>query len=448
MKSGKRLREDGDRILGAALRAVDPEAAVCRFVRRRGELLRVHDRSYRLGEFRNVWLIGAGKAAGPMARALEGILGRALRGGILVTKYGHGLPLAVTETLEAGHPLPDQNSLAAGERIAHFARAQAGRGDLVICLLSGGASALLMAPAPGLDWRDKLGATELLLKSGADIREMNAVRKHLSMLKGGGLARLLAHVRVIALVLSDVVGDALDTIASGPLAPDPTTFGECLEILERRGIASSMPAPVMERLRLGASGAIPETPKPGDPVFRNIAHVIVGNNALACTAAAREARRIGYRPLVLTSRAAGDTAECARFHMSIVQEIVSEGRPVRPPACLISGGETTVRVTGSGAGGRNQEFVLHCVRPLSSLPAPCLVSSIGTDGTDGPTDAAGAAADNTTLARSLRHGAHFLDECLRNNDSHRFFGILGDRIVTGPTRTNVMDLRVILIGPR
>jgi hydroxypyruvate reductase len=433
MKTGSLLRSDAAGIWAAALRAVEPEVAVRKFVRVRANALLVQGRRYDLGRFENIWVVGAGKAAGPMARAVERILGKALKGGILVTKYGHGLPLKKLELLEAGHPLPDANSLAAGERVAEFARTVVGPRDLVICLLSGGGSSLLLAPAPGLDWRDKLRCTELMLKSGAGIHETNAVRKHLSALKGGGLARLLASIPVISLILSDVVGDALDTIASGPLAPDPTTFEECLDIMQRFGIVDLIPPPVLRRLREGAAARIAETPKPGDPIFRKNLDVIVGNNTRACSAAAREARRLGYHTIVLTSRNTGDTGESARFHMSIVQEIVLEGRPLRRPACLISGG------------GRNQEFVLRCVRQLAHLPAACLVASLGTDGTDGPTDAAGAVADNTSLMRSIRYGSRFLDECLRNNDSYRFFRRLSDLIVTGPTRTNVMDLHVILV---
>lgn len=448
MKTGTLLRSDAALIWAAALRAVEPEAAVRRFVKVRANALLVQGRRYDLGKFENIWVVGAGKAAGPMARALEKILGKALKGGILVTKHGHGLPLKKLELLEAGHPLPDANSLAAGQRIAAFARTVVGPRDLVICLLSGGGSSLLLAPAPGLDWRDKLKCTEILLKSGAGIHEMNAVRKHLSALKGGGLARLLASTPVVSLILSDVVGDALDTIASGPLAPDPTTFEECLDVVRRFGIAELVPPPVLHRLREGAAARIAETPKPGDPVFRRNLDLIVGSNSQACTAAAREARRLGYHTMVLTSRNAGDTGESARFHMSIVQEIVLEGRPLRRPACLISGGETTVKVTGSGMGGRNQEFVLHCVRQLARLPAPCLLASLATDGTDGPTDAAGAVADNTSLMRAIRYGSGFLDECLANNDSYRFFQRLTDLIITGPTRTNVMDLHVILAGAR
>ena len=446
MKSQRLLRSDAASIWSEALRAVDPEAAVVQHVKRKGHELRVAGKLYDLRKVRKIWALGAGKAAAPMASALEKVLGRHLAGGILVTKYGHGLPMKVLELLQAGHPLPDANGVTAGLRIRHLAESQIEPGDMVFCLLSGGGSALLVAPAPEISLEDKLCCTQLLLSSGATIHEINAIRKHLSTLKGGQLARLLGRVPVVSLILSDVVGDDLDTIASGPLVPDRSTFRDCQEILERLRIAHKVPASVRRRIDEGAKGRIPETPKPGDPIFRNKQNVIVANNSTACAAAARKARRMGYHAMVLTSRLEGDTGECARVHMAIVQEIVLEGRPLKRPACLLSGGETTVQILGKGKGGRNQEFALHCARPLAVLPAPCVVACLGTDGTDGPTDAAGAFSDNSTLTRALKFGPGFLKESLENNDSYRFFQRLGDLIITGPTRTNVMDLHIILIG--
>jgi glycerate 2-kinase len=298
----------------------------------------------------------------------------------------------------------------------------------------------------GITLKDKLICTKLLLNGGADIHELNAVRKHLSDLKGGGLARLLAPTRAVSLVLSDVVGDDLGTIASGPTAPDATTYGECLDIFRRLRLLNRVPPVVRRRFELGAAGEIAETPKKGDPVFARNRSCIIASSAQACTAAEQAARRLGYYALVMTSRLEGDNGEAARFHMSVANEIVLHRRPLRRPACIISGGETTVKVTGTGKGGRNQEFVLHCVKTLSQMSAPCVVASLGTDGTDGPTDAAGAIADNTTLFRSTRHGSSLLGESMRNNDSYHFFKALGDLIITGPTRTNVMDLHIVLVG--
>jgi glycerate 2-kinase len=446
MKSPRRLRSDIARICRAALRAVEPGAAVAKSVKRDGAALTAGTRQVDLDAVRHIWILGAGKAAAPMARALERILGDRLTGGMLATKYGHGLPLRKVELIEAGHPLPDANSIAAAQRVIQMAESRIARGDLVFCLLSGGGSALLAAPAPGISLEDKLACTQLLLNSGAAIHEINAIRKHLSLLKGGGLARLLAGIPVISLILSDVVGDDLDAIASGPLVPDSTTFAQCAGILRRLKIEKAMPPAIRKRLAAGAAGEVPENPKSGDPIFRRKSHVMVGSNAQACAAAAAMARRLGYRTLVLTSQLEGDTAAAAHFHLNIVKEIAAHDRPLHRPACLISGGETTVHVQGKGRGGRNQEFALHCVRGCAGLAAPCIAAALATDGTDGPTPAAGALVDNTTLARSAEAGAGFLDDCLRDNNSFGFFERLGDQIVTGPTRTNVMDLHLFLVG--
>jgi glycerate 2-kinase len=446
VKSRRLLRSESARVWLAALHAVDPESAVRKHVKRRGRLLQIDRDCFDLEKTGNLWVLGAGKAAAPMGQALEKILGKYLAGGFLVTKYGHSLALKKIEIAEAGHPLPDANSLASGERIASLAKDRITSEDLVLCVLSGGASSLLAGPAPGITLEDKLACTRLLLNAGASIHELNAVRKHLSNLKGGGLARLLAPAKVISLILSDVVGDDVGTIASGPMAPDLTTFGDCIEIFQKRELLGQVPSAVRNRLELGAAGKIAETPKAADRIFRKCRNVVVGNSAQACTAAAQAARRMGYSAMVLSSRIEGDTGEAARLHMSVAEEIVFQNRPLRRPACIISGGETTVKVAGNGKGGRNQEFALHCARQLAQLPAPCVVASMGTDGTDGPTDAAGAIADSTTLLRSLKYGAGFLSESLKNNDSYTFFSRLGDLIVTGPTRTNVMDLRIIMVG--
>jgi glycerate 2-kinase len=446
MKSHGQLRADAARIWTSALRAVDPQSAIRVSVKRNGSTLQVKGRRYDLGAYRKVWVLGAGKAAAPMGLAIEKILGRFLTGGFLVTKYGHAMPLKKLQVMEAGHPLPDANSLASAAQIISLANGQICPDDLIVCLLSGGASSLLVSPAPGITLQDKLACTQLLLNSGADIHDLNAVRKHLSAIKGGWLARMLAPAKVISLILSDVVGDDVGTIASGPMTPDPSTFGDCIGILEKLQILEQVPRTVRERFELGAAGAILETPKGSDSAFNETETFIVASNAQACTASATAAKKLGYRALILTSRLNGDTGDAASLHMGIAEEIVFQRRPLRRPACIISGGETTVRVSGSGQGGRNQEFTLRCIQQLARLPAPCVVASLGTDGTDGPTDAAGAIADNTTLSRSIKFGAQFLKESMANNDSYRFFETLGDLIVTGPTRTNVMDLHILLVG--
>ncbi|MBN2318702.1 MAG: glycerate kinase [Acidobacteria bacterium] len=446
MKPLRVLRSDAANIWTAALQAVDPEAAVRKYVRRRKKILQVEQYRFDLDTIRNVWILGAGKAAAPMGKALEKILGKYLSGGFLTTKYEHGLALKKIDIMEAGHPLPDKNSLASAERIHSFVENRVEPGDLVICVFSGGASSLVVSPADGITLEDKLRCSEILMNAGASIHELNSVRKHLSRLKGGGLARLLSHAGVVVLALSDVVGDDIATIASGPSAPDPTTFSDCMEVFQKLGISDRIPPAVLTRMEQGCAGRLEETAKPGDPVFRGSRFLIVGNSALACTAALKAAKRMGYRSMVLTSRLEGDNESAARFHMGILKEVVQQDRPLRRPACIISGGETTVNIAGNGRGGRNQEFALHCVPYLAGLQAPALVASLGTDGTDGPTDAAGAVADNSTLTRSLKYGPSFLKESLGNNDSYTFFKRLGDLIITGPTRTNVMDLHIVLVG--
>jgi glycerate 2-kinase len=446
LKTQRILHSDVERIWTAALQSANPETAIRKIVKNKGAFLQIGRRRFYFDRFRKLWVLGAGKAAAAMGQSMEKVLGRHLAGGLLVTKYGHSLPLKKLKVFEASHPLPDKQSLEAASRISTFIDEQIESEDLVICLLSGGASALMVSPAEAISLADKLECTRLLMNSGADIFELNAVRKHLSKIKGGGLAQMLAPTPVVSLILSDVVGDDVGTIASGPLSPDSSTFRECLDILRKRNLLKKIPRPVLERFEAGAAGKILETPKASNPVFGKCESFVIGSNAQACTVAARTAKRLGYNVAVLTSRLEGDTAAAARFHGTIAEEIVSQQRPLRRPACILSGGETTVRVKGKGKGGRNQEFVLHCVRFLARMTVPCLVASVGTDGTDGPTDAAGAVADNSTFTRSLKISPDFLHASLRNNDSYEFFRRLQDLVITGPTRTNVMDIHIVLIG--
>ena len=310
--------------------------------------------------------------------------------------------------------------------------------DLIVCLISGGASALLPFPAPPVTLAEKQAVTRLLLHCGANIHEINCVRKHISRIKGGQLARLAYPATLVTLILSDVIGDDLDVIGSGPTAPDPTTFADARAILEKYRIWSKLPS-----VRQILSSATAETPKPGDKTFRKTQNVIVGSNALAVDAAAHEARRLGFHTLVLSTFLEGEAREVARVHASIAKEIRTSGRPVKPPACVISGGETTVTVRGRGRGGRNQEFALAAALAIAGLRDTVILSA-GTDGSDGPTVAAGAIADGTTIARAEALG-HSAAAFLANNDSYSFFDALGDLVKTGPTGTNVADMQVILV---
>ena len=423
-----RLRQHARSIFKAALAAADPYDAVVRNLER-----------VRYDRFRHIYVVGAGKAGASMARAAEHVLGRRITAGLLNVKYGHVARLRHIELNECGHPVPDERGVAGSIRITEIV-ARAGREDLVICLVSGGASALTPLPAEPITLEEKQATTRLLLACGANIHEINAVRKHISRFKGGQLARLAAPAAVHALLLSDVIGDNLDVIGSGPTAPDASTFARAAAIFDHYGIRDRVPASVRERIEAGIRGEIPETPKPGDPLFDRVRNVVVGSNRLALDAAAARARELGYRTLVLSSQIEGETREIARMHAAIAREIVDSGRPLKPPACIVTGGETTVTLKGQGLGGRNQEFVLAAAIDIAGLPATVVLSA-GTDGTDGPTDAAGAIADGDTLARKPDAAAY-----LAANDSYHYFEPLGDLLKTGPTHTNVADVRLLLVG--
>jgi hydroxypyruvate reductase len=437
------LRRHASEIFRAALRAADPVEAILRHVRLEGELLVVGKRRYRLADYDRVLVVGAGKAGAAMGRALERLLGRRIAGGWINVKYGHVAPLRRITLHECGHPVPDAAGVEGARRIAEIASG-AGERDLLMCVISGGASALMPLPAAPITLEEKQETTRLLLACGASIHEMNAVRKHLSSIKGGQLARLAWPATVVSLLLSDVIGDDLDVIGSGPTAPDASTFHQAKALLEKYAIWDRVPAAVRERIEQGLAGAVEETPKPGAPEFSRTQNLVVGSNRLAVDAAAVKARELGYRTMVLSTFVEGETREVARVHAAILKEVRASGRPLRPPACLISGGETTVTLRGEGLGGRNQEFVLAAAIDLDGYEKVAVLSG-GTDGTDGPTDAAGAVADGKTLARARQKG---LDAArhLAENDSYHFFDALGDLLKTGPTHTNVMDVRILLAG--
>jgi glycerate 2-kinase len=438
-----RLRRDALSIFHSALAAVDPEEAVRRHLQFEAGMLAVQDRRYDLNACARVLVVGAGKAVAPMAKALEDLLGDRIDTGLLVVKDGHGLPLKRIRIREAGHPVPDERGVAGTLEILNLLEG-AGERDLVICLISGGGSALLIAPSEGIRLADKQAATKNLLACGATIHEINTVRKHLSRAKGGQLARTAHPAAVLSLILSDVVGDDLDVIASGPTVPDRSSFQDALEILQRYEIWDRTPVAVRERLSQGAEGLLAETPKPGDPALQRSTQVLVGSCLGALTAAARSAERLGYRSLILSSKAEGEAREVAKTFAAVGKEILSSSHPLAPPACVLMGGETTVTLQGEGRGGRNQEFVLSAAIAFDGTH-PAVLLAGGTDGTDGPTDAAGAIADGFTIARARSLGMNPFD-FLKRSDSYHFFKPLEDLIVTGPTRTNVMDVYMMLVG--
>lgn len=422
-------RQHALEIFRAALAAADPERAILRHLRCDGGALTAGGRRYPLARFERVFVLGAGKAGAPMARAVQRLLGPRVTGGLIAVPDGSHVPMRRMELCPCGHPLPDRRGQRAASRILDLAR-QAGPRDLVICLISGGASALLPCPAGGLALDDKQRITSELLASGATIHELNTVRKHLSGIKGGRLAAAAYPATVLALILSDVVGDDLDVIGSGPTVPDRSTLDDARRVLRKYGV----------RVR---TGVLRETPKPGDREFRKVRNLIAGNNRQAVDAAARAARRLRYHTLVLSTSIQGEAREVAAVHAAVATEVLASGQPLRRPACILSGGETTVSVRGAGRGGRNQEFVLAALIALGGA-APVTIFSAGTDGIDGPTDAAGAIADSATFQRARRRGLNaraYLD----NNDSYRFFQRVNGLVKTGPTGTNVMDVRILLV---
>jgi len=436
MIPNRRLRSDALAIARSALRAADPVEAVKRHVSVRNDTLIAGKTRYPLSRFDRIFVIGAGKASAAMGQAIERLLGRRIHGGLVNVKYGHTAKLKRIELNECGHPVPDEAGVRGAERIAAIA-SEAGERDLVLCLISGGGSALLPAPAAPITLAEKQETTKLLLACGATIHEINPVRKHLSTLKGGQLARLAHPATVVTLMLSDVIGDNFDVIGSGPTAPDESTYATAVGVLRKYSILDKVPAAVRERLESGERGEIADTPKK----LERVQNLLVGSNRLAVDAARVKARELGYRTLILSTSIQGETRDVAGVHASIAREIRDSENPLKAPACVISGGETTVTIRGDGKGGRNQEFALAGAIEIAGL-RDVLLLSIGTDGNDGPTDAAGAWCDGTTLERSKLNAAEYLAA----NNSYAYFDALGDLIRTGPTNTNVMDVRLILVG--
>jgi hydroxypyruvate reductase len=434
-------------IFSKALSAVDPSRILKDGIRIEKDYLRIRieeesERIFDFNAFNRIFLVGTGKASNSMAQAIEEIFGDRITRGLITTKYGHRLPLKKTEIIESGHPIPDQNSYDGARKIESLLK-ESGLNDLVIFLLSGGGSALLTLPADEIDLKEKQEMTQLLLDCGAEINEINTIRKHISQIKGGWLAKWAYPSTVIGFILSDVVGDQLDVIGSGPTIPDSSTFEEAWQILEKYDLLNEISSSIQKHLRLGKGGKVEETPKPGDVVFKKVYNVLIGSNILALRAAEKEASSLGFNTFILSSSIVGETREAARFHTAIAKEVISSGNPIQKPACILSGGETTVTKEGNGLGGRNQEFALAGALEISGIERVVLLSG-GTDGTDGPTDAAGAVADHTTVRKAESMG---LDPkaYLKNNDAYPFFRSLGDLLITGPTHTNVMDVRIMLI---
>ncbi|MEZ4729893.1 MAG: DUF4147 domain-containing protein [Caldilineaceae bacterium] len=430
-------------VLEVALAAVDPYGAVLHVLQRQGEVLTVDNQTYDLAQFRRVFVIGAGKAGAPMTQAVEQVLGDRVTDGLVVVKTDHGGPTQQVAIAEASHPMPDEAGVAAGQQILALAR-EAGPEDLVIALLSGGGSALLVAPADGLTLADKQGMTNALLACGATINEINCLRKHCSAVKGGQLVRTVAPATLITLALSDVIGSPLDVIASGPTVPDASTWADAWAVVEKYDLAEKLPAAIVARLRTGLAGAIADTPKTDDPAFAKTQNVVVADNRVAAEAALVKARGVGYNALLLTTYVEGEAAQVAKVAVALAKEIRASGHPIAAPACLILGGETTVTLGANpGRGGRNQELALAAALALQTTPGVTLVS-LATDGTDGPTDSAGGLADCATVARGEAAGLNAADH-LRRHDAYGFLQVTNDLLRSGPTQTNVNDLIFVFV---
>lgn len=439
------LEAAAGRILDAALGAVDPGEAEQQHLRRDGDTLSCGPCRYDLRQIEHVYVTGAGKAGAAMLRAVVSILGSRLSGGVVAVKDGHagvsGAIPSCVDLLEASHPLPDERSVNAARQIADLA-AKAGPDDLLIVLLSGGGSSLITLPADGITLDDLRTTNDQLIKSGAAINEVNAVRKHLDRIKGGGLAGCAGGAPVVTLILSDVIGDALDVIASGPTTADISTFDQAMDVLQKYGLWAAVPVNVRRRLEDGAAGRLPETPKPGDPIFERVENIIIANNRMTVDAAGVQARREGFDVKIVAQPLSGEASQAGRA-LSLLAKQARQDAATARTVCVIAGGETTVTVRGRGLGGRNQELALAAVPPLADVPGALLVT-LATDGGDGNSPAAGAVVRSDTLARAVSLGLDPLTS-LENNDSYTFFHALGDAIVTGPTLTNVNDLAVVLL---
>jgi len=450
--------QDLTSIFSAGLTRVDPYAMIKSRVSLEGDTLVVDMEDGRdiinLAPYKRILLLGLGKASAPMARAFEEILGERLTKGLVVVKYGHTDALSRVEQIESGHPVPDENGVAGARRLAELA-ACADEATLVITCISGGGSALTPSPLSldtqggpiALTLTDKQKTTQALLACGADIGEINCLRKHLSGLKGGRLLKLLAPAKSLNFILSDVVGDNLQTIASGATVADTTTYADAVAIVDKYGIRDKLPPSVLKTLELGAKGLIPETVKPGDPVLALSTNILIGTNRTALLAAADKARSLGYHVAALTCVLTGEAREAAKFQAAIAADTRASNLLVAKPACILLGGETTVTLSGHGKGGRNQEMALAFLAemakdPLEGQHIHYLAAS--TDGTDGPTDAAGAFATTELLAKARAKGLS-IAKALKENDSYHFFEAIDGLHKTGPTMTNVCDLQIILV---
>ena len=438
-----KMRGEAEQIFRSGVDHVLPDQLIRSQVKIADNVLYVANQPFPLDTFQHIYVIGAGKASALMARGLESILGDRIKQGHIVVKQGHACELKRINVSEAAHPIPDKKGIQATKDILEVV-GKADKDDLVICLISGGASSLLADYPEDATLDDLIVMNQLLIESGADIQQINAVRKHLSQVKGGQLAKAIYPACFVSLILSDVIGDPLDVIASGPTSPDCSTFADAWRVLEEQDLLPKFPASMINYLQNGINGLVPETPKTGNPLFARGHNLVIGNNTLALEAAKEKARALGFEVRILTSALKGDVVKAADTILDEALKIQNDPA-IKKPFCLLAGGEPTIKVTGKGVGGRNQHFALYCATRLGGKQGITILCA-GTDGTDGPTDAAGAVVDCDTVRIALQKNTDpqvYLDAC----DSYSFFKQVGGHIMTGNTMTNVMDLVVVIILP-
>ena len=434
------MRKIAEQIFLAGVESVLPEKLIQSRMKLFDGVLQISEKTFPLSDFKNIYVLAAGKAAALMAAKTENILGDNITDGHVVTKYGHGAELKYLTLTEAGHPIPDAEGVKGTQKLIDIAR-QANEKDLVICLISGGASALMADFPEGASLDDLKRTNELLVKCGADITEINTVRKHLSNVKGGQLAQAIFPATTVCLILSDVIGDKLDVIASGPTVGDPSTFADALAVIEKYSLQSLLPAPMLSYLQKGISGFAPETPKPDDPVFQKVQNFVIGSNRIALESAAYEAQELGFETHIITDSLQGNYTVVADLILKTIENYHQNS--IEKPQCLLFGGEPTVKVSGNGLGGRNQHLALYLAAKIDQRKNTTILCA-GTDGTDGPTDAAGAVIDKQTIADAIKKNID-PQVFLQNSDSYHFFQQIGGQIITGNTGTNVMDIIVVLI---
>jgi glycerate-2-kinase len=438
------LREEAISMIMKAIEVVRPSRALLNTVRIQNHHLYIKDQPLSPDQFDGIYVIGFGKASAAMASSMEQILGDQLKSGIVITKYEHSVPTSKIKVVEAGHPVPDENTLRFTNELIAFLR-NIPKKSLVFTLISGGGSALLESLPTDISLEDLQTTTSLLLKSGADITEINTIRKHISRVKGGQLLRYIYPRMNVSLIISDVIGDPLDFIASGPTSPDSTTFQEAEAIIQKYQLEEKIPSSVWHHIKKGVSGKISETPKEGDPIFENNKNIIIANNMIALKEIERQARENGFHPVILSHAVEGEARELGKMIAGIGRSVAEIGYPVPIPAAIIFGGESTVTVTGNGKGGRNQELATGFLTKSPAIKAPFAFVACGTDGTDGPTDAAGGIIDPDTL-KKLSEKQLDPFTYLNNNDTYHLLKELDALLKTGPTQTNVMDINLLLIG--